>query len=111
MCVCSRRFGRDAQQRGPPFPGGYDELIDQREDGGIGADTQGKGEYADAGEQGRFAQGTESVAQILDEGSHADVYRGGEERLAGNCPSCARMHKAEPYATGELPIRMPLANT
>ena len=49
-----------------------DELIDQGEDSGIGTDPQGEGEHGDGGEQGRFAKGTEGIAQVLEEISHAD---------------------------------------
>ncbi len=48
------------------------QLIDQREDGGIGADSQGEREHCDGSEQGRFAQGAKGVAQILNEVSHGE---------------------------------------
>ena len=54
-----------------------DELIDQGEDGSVGADSQGERKYGDAGKQGRFTQGAEGVAQVLDEISHADYTAAG----------------------------------
>src|ERR1700723_2732989 len=37
------------------------------EDGGIGADAEGESDDGDGGESGSFAQGTEPVANVLDE--------------------------------------------
>ena len=48
-----------------------DELIDQGEDGGIGADSKGQREYGDGGEQRRFAECSERVAQVLQDTCHA----------------------------------------
>ena len=63
-----------------------DQLIDQREDGGIGADSQGEREHRDGREQGRFAQGAERVAQVLNEISHADDTAAAEKGYATtNC--------------------------
>src|SRR6185437_684643 len=41
--------------------------IENREDGGVGADAQGESEYGDGRKARRFAQSAEAVAQVLDD--------------------------------------------
>src|SRR5215469_112969 len=44
------------------------DLIGQREDGGVGADAQGESENGDGGEARRFSEHAKSEAQILEQG-------------------------------------------
>jgi hypothetical protein len=43
------------------------DVVDEREDGGIGADAESKGQGRDERKGGRFAEGAESVAEIAKE--------------------------------------------
>jgi hypothetical protein len=44
-----------------------ENIFNDAEDGGVGADAESEGEYSDGGEAGGFAQHAEGVANILNE--------------------------------------------
>jgi hypothetical protein len=46
--------------------------VDEAENGGIGADSESQRKNGYGAEQGRFAKGPESVAEILRESGHGD---------------------------------------
>jgi hypothetical protein len=47
------------------------ELVDQREDGGVGADSESQLKYRHGAEQGGLTEGPESIAEILRKSGHA----------------------------------------
>src|SRR5262249_19062852 len=57
------------------------DLIDQAEDRGVGANAEGEGKHRDGSEQGRLAERAKGEAQILQYGCHAGLYCGSGEKL------------------------------
>jgi len=63
--------------------GAKEHCVHNAEDGGIGADADGQGEYGDEGEAGVFEHSADGLSNVLSEGihTHLPVNRGTERHV------------------------------
>src|ERR1700691_1565323 len=83
------------------------ELMDEGEDRGIGADSKSQRKNGDGAEQRRFAQGAEGVAEVLRESGHARyTARAGKsyERTWPASVTCGRPRSSSIFASLARPV-------